>query len=164
MQGHRDQGHLDSLREHHEPITCEETKVVTTADVLQELFPALPVMDAAWTDTVADEEVEVFGTEDTNSSEGFEDCDNLLNPHVIGVPDLSDDEASLENEEFFSQQSLIHLADTLQDEASNFDNLFSSEAGRARTLAYNKCRIGTALYVHFDANADNFQNSISGVP
>lgn len=60
-------------------------------------------MDAAWADTVADEEVEVFGTEDTNSSEGFEDCDNLLDPHVIGVPDLSDGEASLENEEFSSQ-------------------------------------------------------------
>ena len=88
MQDHRGQGHLDSLREHHEPITCEETKVVTTADVLQEPFPALPVMDAAWADTVADKEVEVFGTEDTNSSEGFEDGDNLLNPHVISVTDL----------------------------------------------------------------------------
>ena len=67
MQDHKDQGHPNSLREHHEPITCEETKVVTTADILQELFPAPPVMDAAWADTVAGEEVEVFGTEDTNS-------------------------------------------------------------------------------------------------
>ena len=75
----------------------------TTADVFQELFLALPVMDGAWADTVADEEVEVFGTEDTNSSEGFEDCDDLLDPHVSGVPDLNDGKASLENEEFFSQ-------------------------------------------------------------
>lgn len=145
MQGHREQGHLDNLRKHHKPIPCEETKVVTIADVLQELFPELPVVDATGADSVADEEVEVFGAEDKTSSEDFEDSDNLFGHNVISVPDLNNDEESLENEESFGQRSVVHLAGMSQDEASNSGDLFFSEAGRAHTLAYNKDRIGTVF-------------------
>jgi len=145
MQGHREQGHLDNLRKYHKPIPCEETKVVTIADVLQELFPELPVVDATGADSVADEEVEVFGAEDKTSSEDFEDSDDLFGHNVISVPDLNNDEESLENEESLGQRSVVHLAGMSQDEASNSGDLFFSEAGRAHTLAYNKYRIGTVF-------------------
>jgi hypothetical protein len=147
MQDHRDQGHFDSLTEHHKPIPCEETKVVKTADVLRELFPELPVADAAGADSGADEEVEkveVFEAEDKVSSEDSEDDDQLFSDNGVGIADLSnDDEESMENKESFSQPSLTHLTGMLQDEASNSGDLFFSEEGRARTLAYNKRRIGT---------------------
>jgi len=117
MQGHRDQGHFDSLTEHHKPIPCEETKIVNTADVLWELFPEPPVADAAGADSVADEEVEefeVFEAEDKAPSGDSEDGDQLFGDNVVGITDLSnDDEESMENKESFSQPSLAHLAGML---------------------------------------------------
>jgi len=47
----------------------------------------------------------------------------------------------MENDEAFSQPSLVHLM--LQREASNTSNDFFSEVGRLRTLTYNKNYIGT---------------------
>lgn len=142
MQKHKDQGDLDSLTEYPAPILCEDTRVVNAADVLRELFQETANADAARANSAGDDEVEEASDEDEASSEDFQDNNDFFSDDVVGFEKSSNDEDPMENDEAFSEPSLVHLM--LQGEASNTSNRLFSEAGRTRTLNYNKSYIGTA--------------------